>query len=198
MKGNIFIFIAISLLLHAVLFFKTAQQDIVLPENYGNTISIIISENKVIASPHKEQKKTAQIKTKKTKVHTKKQLIFTNKQNKLTKTEEITSRNPSKEIEKTNYHTKIISVLRDKLKQHFYYPKIAQRKNWQGKVLLVFDVNAHGLIKNITVRKSSGYSILDDAAKNSLTRVTTIPQQWIKAEYFSNLKLTVKYHLEDS
>ena len=93
--------------------------------------------------------------------------------------------------------TKIISLLRNKIQQHFYYPKLAQRRNWQGKVQLAFDVNTHGSIKNVTVKQTSGYDILDNAAMSALNKVSTIPDYWVKKEYFSNLKLTIKYRLEE-
>ncbi len=203
-KNNIAIFIAVSLLLHMVLFIEIMPQEIILPANTGNIISITISE-------------TTEAKTKPTLI----QPIKKSVKNKLTMAkqvnEKIIGKKPVQKItgnttkkqkpstrppahphaSSAASQTQIISLLKDKIKQHFYYPKIAQRQNWQGKVLLVFDINTHGFIKNITVKKSSGYSILDTAAMKSLTKVSTIPQNWIKSEYYSSLKLTVKYRLEE-
>ena len=98
---------------------------------------------------------------------------------------------------KSSSKIKIISLLRDKVQQHFYYPKLAQRRNWQGKVQLAFDVNTHGAIKNISVKQTSGYDILDNAAMSALNKVSTIPEHWIKKEYYSGLNLTIKYRLEE-
>ncbi|VAW93170.1 hypothetical protein MNBD_GAMMA23-2104 [hydrothermal vent metagenome] len=204
-KNNIAIFIAVSLLLHMLLFIEIMPQEIILPANTGNIISITISE-------------TTEAKTKPTPIQ---QAIKKPVTNKLTMAKQVNEKIIGKKsVQKTTGNmtkkqkpstlppahphvasaasqTQIISLLKDKIKQHFYYPKIAQRQNWQGKVLLVFDINTHGFIKNITVKKSSGYSILDTAAMKSLTKVSTIPQDWIKSEYYSSLKLTVKYRLEE-
>ncbi len=211
-KNTIFIFVAASLLLHAALFIKTTSQDIILPANMGNIISITISTPTVAKAnpkqlqivkrlspinrkviPNKPLKKTdkalSQIRQKET---IKNNVLAENKSN-----QPPLPLTPQQIISATS-QTKIISLLKDKIQQYFYYPKLAQHQNWQGKVLLVFDINNQGIIKNIMVRKSSGYSILDNAAKASLTRVTSIPKYWIKSEYYSSLKLTVKYRLEES
>jgi len=211
-KNTIFIFVAASLLLHAALFMQTTSQDIILPANMGNIISITISapteakaspkQLQIVKSlspaihkvtPNKPLKKTdkalSQIRQKET-----------IKNNVLAKSKKDQPPLPLtlQQITSATSQTKIISLLKDKIQQYFYYPKLAQRQNWQGKVLLVFDINNQGIIKNITVKQSSGYSILDNAAKTSLTRITSIPKDWIKSEYYSNLKLTVKYRLEES
>lgn len=204
-QNNIFIFVAVSLLLHVALFIQITPQDIILPANSGNIISITISENKIVTTkpsilPTTKEQVTE--KPLKNKDETGNKLALIAKKNIIQKKSQATSIPASTQVpqqtSKAASQTKIISLLRDKLKQHFYYPKIAQRQNWQGKVLLIFDINTHGLIKNITVKQSSGYSILDNAAMNSLTKVATIPQDWIKSEYYSSLKLTVKYRLEES
>ncbi len=203
MKNNMVVFLAVSLLLHAVLFIKITPQEIILPADTGNIISITISSStakNTKPAPIQAIKKSVQNKLameNKEKVTNKQQL------QKITKniTKEQSHLLPTtapQQTANTTSQTQIISLLKDKIKQHFYYPKMAQRQNWQGKVLLVFDINTHGLIKNITVKQSSGYSILDNAAMTSLTKVSKIPQNWIKSEYYSSLKLTVKYRLEES
>lgn len=196
MKNNMAIFLAVSLLLHAVLFIKITPQEIVLPADTGNITSITIS-----SSPA-ENTRPAPIQTIKKSVQNK--LAMEKQVQKITgnTTKEQSPLLPvpvpvPQQTASAASQTQIISLLKDKIKQHFYYPKIAQRQNWQGKVLLVFDINTHGLIKNITVKQSSGYSILDNAAMASLTKVSTIPRNWIKSEYYSSLKLTVKYRLEE-
>ncbi len=204
-KKNILVFVAVSLLLHAALFITIAPQDIILPANTGNIISLTISANKLpdtklAQSPTPKEpiaNKVAPTKPQKNKITDKKQLLIA-KENYTKPQKPAFVTQPVQKVPSTLSQTRIISLLKDKFKQHFYYPKIAQRQNWQGKVLLVFDINTHGLIKNITVQQSSGYSILDNAAMRALTKVSTIPQSWIKSEYYSNLKLTVKYRLEES
>jgi protein TonB len=49
------------------------------------------------------------------------------------------------------------------------YPPAAQRRGLQGKVILKIHVLASGQPDNVTVAKSSGYDILDDAAVKAVT-----------------------------
>ncbi len=204
-KKNILVFVAVSLLLHAALFITIAPQDIVLPANTGNTISLSISVNKSadikpVQQPSLEKpvvSKATPAKQQDKKTTAKKQQLAEKAKSTKQPKPLLASQTPQKTAS-TLSQTRIISLLKDKFQQHFYYPKMAQRQNWQGKVLLVFDINTHGRIQNITVQQSSGYSILDNAAMTSLTKVSTIPKNWIKSEYYSGLKLTVKYRLEES
>ena len=204
-KNNIIIFVAISLLLHVILFTKITPQEIILPADTGNIISITISPDAIAnsksllaAATKKEpaKKKLQQTKPVEKKLDYKKPVPQA-AENTAQKQNPPLNKPAMLQTASATPQTQIISLLKDKIKQHFYYPKIAQRQNWQGKVLLVFDINTHGLIKNITVKQSSGYSVLDNAAMNSLTKVTAIPPGWIKSEYYSSLKLTVKYRLEE-
>jgi TonB family protein len=48
------------------------------------------------------------------------------------------------------------------------YPLVARSRGWQGKVLLAFTVTAEGRLHDAAVAQSSGYSVLDRAAINSL------------------------------
>jgi len=50
------------------------------------------------------------------------------------------------------------------------YPRRAQRLRWHGLTLLLVDVDANGNPAKITVRTSSGYEILDDAASLAVAR----------------------------
>ena len=190
-ENTIIIFIAASLLLHATLFIQATQQDIILPSEIGNIMSITITKNKIIKkSKYKQvtkpsenliENKLAEIKP--TKKIPENQLAQT--------TSKTTTTSESLKPSNSSSKTKIISILRDKVQQHFYYPKLAQRRNWQGKVQLAFDVNTHGTIENITVKQTSGYDILDNAAMSALNKVSTIPDYWIKNKYFSDLNLKI-------
>jgi len=65
----------------------------------------------------------------------------------------------------------IIVVLREELSKYFYYPKSAQRKNWEGLVVLSFIIMPDGVIHKININKSSGYEVLDNAAVEALGEV---------------------------
>lgn len=65
----------------------------------------------------------------------------------------------------------VIAILQQELSRHFYYPKSAQRKNWQGLVILSFTITPSGIIDQISINQSSGYDILDSAAMNALGKI---------------------------
>jgi len=72
---------------------------------------------------------------------------------------------------KSNHDEKIKALLNNELSKHFYYPKAAQRKNRQGRVLLGFTISPLGGIENIHVNQSSGFTILDNAAIKALKKI---------------------------
>lgn len=45
-----------------------------------------------------------------------------------------------------------------------HYPKLAERRGWTGTVVLLIDVLPDGSVVDVRVEKSSGHTILDDAA----------------------------------
>lgn len=69
---------------------------------------------------------------------------------------------------------KLLTQIKTKFTKHFDYPSIAQRKGWQGKVLLAFNINNKGNISEIHIKDSSGYAILDQAAHHSLSKIKKI------------------------
>jgi len=50
------------------------------------------------------------------------------------------------------------------------YPADALRYGWEGEVWLIVNVNRNGSVSNVTVDKSSGYSVLDRAAKKTVRK----------------------------
>ena len=68
----------------------------------------------------------------------------------------------------------LLSQIKTEFTKHFSYPHIAQRKGWQGEVLLTFNINQQGNISDIHVKDSSGYAVLDQAAHYSLSQVKQI------------------------
>jgi protein TonB len=44
------------------------------------------------------------------------------------------------------------------------YPKIALREEWEGTVVLRARISATGHVESVTIQKSTGHSVLDDAA----------------------------------
>lgn len=57
------------------------------------------------------------------------------------------------------------------------YPFEARRRGWEGTVLLSVEILENGRPERITVKQSSGYTVLDEAALGAVRRWTFIPAQ---------------------
>ena len=57
------------------------------------------------------------------------------------------------------------------------YPSLAQRRGWEGTVLLRVHVLASGKPGEIQIQKSSGREALDDAALSAVKRWSFVPGQ---------------------
>jgi len=67
------------------------------------------------------------------------------------------------------------SVLQKAFNAEFYYPRLAVRRGWQGKVQLGLRIEADGHLSDIRVMHGSGYKLLDKAALKSLHKVEMLP-----------------------
>jgi len=67
------------------------------------------------------------------------------------------------------------SVLQKAFNAEFYYPRLAVRRGWQGKVQLGLRIEADGHLSDIRVMQGSGYTLLDNAALKSLNKVEVLP-----------------------
>ena len=95
-------------------------------------------------------------------------------------------------------HIFILSRIRGQLNENFYYPAMARRHGWQGKVLLDFMLADNGHINDIRIKQSSGYMLLDRAAVDALSKVilTEVPRQELLVAMLSGrLSLPVVYRL---
>jgi len=209
-RSKLLIFIILSLGVHAILFIAVPKNKVELPASAGNMLTINITEKVTTFSSTSKQKNITQKESTPEKYKGK---TATSPERQKTSSEK--KQQPDKKLQKqqarkniktpakqsivntAQSQAKILSLLKTRLSQNFYYPKLAQRRNWQGNVLLEFDVNSNGNIKNIEVKQSSGYTILDNAAINSLSKVSGLSNNEILATYYSGLKLNVKYRLEE-
>ena len=89
----------------------------------------------------------------------------------------------------------VASIIYKELKPFFKYPRLAVKRNWQGKVLLSLRVSSSGKIENIQVKQSSGYNILDQAAINSLRKMGKLPRVSSLLIQDIELKFPITYKL---
>lgn len=62
------------------------------------------------------------------------------------------------------------SFIRDRIMQGIVYPERARRMGWEGKVTLSFTVHENGSINDVKVVGSSGFSVLDESARDSVAK----------------------------
>ena len=190
-KSSIYPFLGIALFVHAALaltFINSESQFNISPQN-NTGISVTLTENTISVLGKKLTKE------KKTKS------VIKTPANMDKHTEKNTLEN--KEVEENKEHknidssSKIIAQIRDEIKYYFYYPRIAQLKNWQGTVTLNLKINKNGEINSISLLKSSGYSMLDNAALEVLNKIKNknFLTQIVKTE--KTIQLPVTYQLTE-
>ncbi len=71
--------------------------------------------------------------------------------------------------------TRMIGAIRAAIEKATDYPALARRRGIEGTVITGFRINNKGLPEGITVIKSSGYSLLDNAAKETVMKAAPLP-----------------------
>ncbi len=67
------------------------------------------------------------------------------------------------------------SILGRAIAKHKSYPKIAQRRGWQGTALLDLKIDSDGNVLSAVVRESSGYDALDNQALKMVEKAAPFP-----------------------
>lgn len=200
--GNLFhnkrlaILLLLSISLHCLVFISLNYKLPDLISNQaGSPFTITLLENKVTASSDtfdKKEKSVIQHKPiiKKPEKETGKNIgNATNKQT--AKKHSI----PAKNIPDS---AQVIATINQQLHEHFHYPVIARKQNWQGRVLLTFKITNNGEVKNINVIESSGYNILDSAAVKALKKLNKIVSNFHWPQSGIEINLPVIYQLTES
>jgi len=93
----------------------------------------------------------------------------------------------------------LLGELQNRLKRYLTYPTRARRRGWQGEVMVRFNINARGQLKNIRLAKSSGYSLLDHSAMTAIAKLDHIelPHSMGRLQAME-LQLPVRYELRES
>jgi len=61
-------------------------------------------------------------------------------------------------------YQKYLVDMKRKIEFHWEYPALAARNGWQGNLKVNFRINKDGSVSDISLERSSGYPMLDDAA----------------------------------
>ena len=186
----ILLFTLASAGLHAGFVMSSHSNNITLPGSTGSVMVVQI-KNKKTPTPIKKSKVDLAEKQKITNT------ITTNKTASILKKDKPSNKIESASIQQNPAKSKarVASIIYKELNQYFTYPRLAIKKNWQGKVTLSLRVTSAGKIKNIKLNNSSGYDILDQAAINSLSKVDYLPEisSWLPFDI--DLEFPVVYKL---
>ena len=96
----------------------------------------------------------------------------------------------------TTSHEKIKSaksdysnLLANAISKYKQYPKLAQVRGWQGIVIVEIEMSPTGAVLSMTIKKSSGYEVLDAEAMQMIQRAMPLPQppESLKSKNFTVL-----------
>jgi TonB family protein len=76
---------------------------------------------------------------------------------------------------KHNVFEGYLTLIRALLEEYKEYPLWAQRNNWEGPVGLHFVICRDGKVEDLRVVRSSGFSLLDEAAERTVRRIGRFP-----------------------
>lgn len=93
-------------------------------------------------------------------------------------------------------YQKYLMDMKRKIEFHWEYPQLAARNGWQGSLKINFKINRDGSVSDISLERSSGYPMLDDAAITAVRLSAPFPPF---PENFSIDDISIKgqftYHL---
>ena len=75
----------------------------------------------------------------------------------------------------TGSDPRAVSAIRDAIERAKSYPPLAKRRNQEGTVVAEFSINAKGLPENVRVTRSSGFGLLDSAARETIVKAAPFP-----------------------
>ena len=66
-----------------------------------------------------------------------------------------------------------LATLLDRIERHKAYPRVARRRNLEGRVEVVFEVSCNGSISGLAVSK--GHGILQKSARRAVQQALPLP-----------------------
>jgi len=174
------LFSLISHLLFGLLWLTQPENNI--QWNSSNEISVVIAQNK-----YKNTDVRPVSKTNKTAVH--------KNISKSTKTYKSDKKEQKLHTQKFQPRSKIIAHLQNNILKNFYYPKLAQKKNLEGKVTVGFLLHTTGYLSKIEIIHSSGYEILDNAAIKAISNIARLSNVNVNKDMA--IQLPVIYRLSE-
>ena len=205
-------FVALSLLVHGLLFLlQTSPQSRLVKSSIGTqklSISLISSDADAHTRANTKTSINSTIKTQTpghtpVKIATEKKPIQTiAATHKLVPaTANQVKQQPTPKITQRNF---LLGKIKHHLSRYLSYPVRAQRRGWQGEVMVGFHVDKQGFLHNVHLAQTSGYSLLDNAALSAIGKIKNIPlSSWLENNHDNEfhptaLQLPVSYRLTNS
>ncbi|MDH5190449.1 MAG: TonB family protein [Gammaproteobacteria bacterium] len=209
-KPVFFIFLILSLVFHSFFLWQketthydvTDGEDIISVRLEDNTLQILAKKQPeepvipLVKNPQPSETKPVQKISKNTQPVVKEEIKTVSKE--ITKVTQTKIPAPAME-ESVASKEQIQRGIKNLFQANFYYPSLARRNNWQGKLEISLRISPDGKLTNIQVTKTSGYSILDDAAIDTLKTANILPlaKEWLNGNHF-DMVLPIEYRLVDS
>jgi protein TonB len=83
---------------------------------------------------------------------------------------------------RSKYRKEHFEYIRRIIQENMVYPERAQRNGWEGQVVVMFSVMQNGRVKDIRIRKSCGYGILDENVLETIRKVEPFPRPPVAVE----------------
>ena len=93
---------------------------------------------------------------------------------------------------KETYITQHFEYIRDRILKSLFYPRIARKMGWEGKIIVSFVVYGDGHVEHVKILESSGFKILDKNTVKIIKKASPFPRPPVKAE----LIIPIEYKLE--
>lgn len=77
------------------------------------------------------------------------------------------------------------------------YPYLARQRHWEGVVWLMVNVSADGLVDDLQIIESCGHQLLDKAAYSTVGRWQFFPARRAGLPVSSQVRIPVRFRLED-
>ena len=103
-----------------------------------------------------------------------------------------TAAEASVEALKAGYISSNLAQIREKILKNFSYPLVARKLRKSGKVMVAFTVCKDGSVEEISVVESSGFSVLDKKAVDTIKKSCPLPTPPVK----TSIIMPIVYRLE--
>jgi protein TonB len=79
-----------------------------------------------------------------------------------------------------------------------FYPSQARQRGMEGVVVLAVRVSAQGRTETVSIKRSSGFALLDNAARKSVSKWRFVPAQQSGRAVAALVDIPIRYRLKDA